>query len=162
MDSSSLRFPSARTAFAVRRGVSSACPEEAITADHRCAELFARYAARGGVSNGDVVALRMRHVHRQPLSMLARWIVDREVICYGWCGTTWLPDFQFDARSSLPHPCVRRVVRELRGVYDDLEIADWFVRDNAFLDDRAPADVIGTRPEAVLDAARADRFISDC
>jgi hypothetical protein len=53
-------------------------------------------------------------------------------------------------------------VRELRGVYDDLEIADWFVRDNAFLDDRAPADVIGTRPQAVLDAARADRFISDC
>jgi hypothetical protein len=71
-----------------------------------------RYGRHGGVSHGEEVALAMRRLHPQPLSMLARWIVGRELICFEWRGATLLPDFQFDASTWLPRPCVRRVVRE--------------------------------------------------
>jgi hypothetical protein len=112
------------------------------------------------VSHGEEVALAMRRLHPQPLSMRARWIVGRELICFERRGATLLPDFQFDASTWLPRPCVRRVVRELRDVCDDVELASWFVSSNAWLEERTPAEAIETQPEAVLDAARADRFIA--
>jgi hypothetical protein len=52
------------------------------------------------------------------------------------------------------------VVRELRDVYDDEELARWFVGDNEALGGRVPADVVATEPDAVLEAARTDRFIA--
>ena len=123
-------------------------------------DLCQRYLVHGGVSDGDTLALRMRQLYRQPLSMLARWIVGREVVCYERGGAVLLPEFQFDAATLLPLPCVRRVVRELRDVYDDEELARWFVGDNASLGGRVPADVVEAEPDAVLQAARADRFVS--
>jgi hypothetical protein len=125
-----------------------------------CVDPCEEYAAHGGVWDGDALALRMRCLHRQPLSMLARWIVGREVVCFERFGATLLPAFQFDAATFLPRPCVRRVVRELRDVYDDEELARWFVSDNGLLDDRVPADVVVAEPDAVLEAARAGRFIA--
>ncbi len=52
------------------------------------------------------------------------------------------------------------VTTELKDVFDDLELADWFIKANAWLGDDAPADRVITDPPAVLEAARADRFIA--
>jgi hypothetical protein len=100
--------------------------------------------------------------HRLPLSLLGRWIVGRELVCRTWRETILLPVFQMDAATWLPRPTVRRAVRELRDVYDDHELALWFVRAHPMLAGCAPAAAIGAEPEAVVEAARADRFLAHC
>jgi hypothetical protein len=122
--------------------------------------LCALYVAHGGVSEDHAIVLRMRRLYCQPLSVLARWIVDREVISFQWRGATLLPDFQFDPSTWQPRPCVGRVVRELLDVYDDLELARWFVNPNVWLDGRLPADVVVSSPDDVFEAAGKDRFVA--
>jgi hypothetical protein len=51
-------------------------------------------------------------------------------------------------------------VRQLRDVQDDLELALWFAAGNASLGGCYPAELIGSDVEAVVDAARIERFIA--
>jgi hypothetical protein len=51
------------------------------------------------------------------------------------------------------------VVAELTAVFDPLELALWLARGNSWLDGRMPVEALGKAPGAVLEAARADRFI---
>lgn len=71
-----------------------------------------------------------------------------------------VPAFQFAGDE--PQPCVgvRAVVAELRGTLADEELACWFARANSWLGGLAPAEMVRCAPDAVLQAARADRFIS--
>ena len=73
---------------------------------------------------------------------------------------TLLPMFQFRWPGPTIKTGVGEVIAELSGVFDDREIADWFVRPNNWLGQRLPAQVLDTQPEAVLQAARADRFVA--
>jgi hypothetical protein len=132
----------------------------AAVVDHRSFAFLADgYACHGGLIDGDSLAGRMRAVHGQPLSTLARWIVAREVVCATRHGATWLPLFQWDLATWAPRPVVRRIVRELRSVLDDEELAVWFIRPNGFLAERPPVARIDEAPDEVLEAARADRFV---
>ena len=125
-----------------------------------CTDLLRAFERFGGVADADTIALRMRRLHNQPVSMVARWIVAREVVCFHDRGITFLPHFEFDAATWLPRPSVRRVVRELRDVYDDLDLARWFVSDNPSLDARPPVALIEGEPDRVLEASHADRFLA--
>ncbi len=71
-----------------------------------------------------------------------------------------VPAFQFV--DGEPQPCagVRAVIAELRGTLADEELACWFARANSWLGGLAPAEMVRCAPDAVLQAARADRFIS--
>jgi hypothetical protein len=96
----------------------------------------------------------------QPISMVARWIVARQIVCISWRSQTLLPLFQFcDGRSSL-RPGLAVVMAELTEVFDDWELALWFARGNSSLGSAAPADRLATHPEDVWQAARTDRFIA--
>jgi len=155
VERSSLRaMPSRREAFQAL-----ASDDAAISAD-ACDVLIEAYAALGGICDGDHLAERMRVLHGQPLSMLARLIVQRELITVERRGSIVVPLFQLDGSTWLPRPAVRRVVRELRDVYNDLELAWWFVQANPLLAGRSPVVEIEFTPEAVLDAARAEHFIA--
>ena len=79
----------------------------------------------------------------QPISMLARWIVDREVLSVHWQSRMMVPLFQFDRASMLPRRPVREVIGELAPVLDDWLLALWFARPNVLLGDVAPVDAIG-------------------
>jgi hypothetical protein len=68
--------------------------------------------------------------------------------------------FQFDMSNMSLRRGLPEVVEELSGVFDDWELASWFVQPNCWLHDAAPVDVIADDPAAVLRAARADRFIA--
>ncbi len=68
--------------------------------------------------------------------------------------------FQFVLPSMTIHPGVGLVVRELSGVFDELELAQWFVTPNSWLAGALPAVLIYVDAEDVLAAARADRFIA--
>jgi len=83
------------------------------------------------------------------------------VISFEWNALRWLPRFQFVGAGLLPDPSVALALEELNAVFDECEVAQWFATRNSSLADRAPVDVIGAQPAAVLEAARGDRFIAD-
>jgi hypothetical protein len=93
------------------------------------------------------------------VAQLARWIVERRLISVEWQGQTWLPWFQFKHLGRLPDPAMQAVLAEWAGVCDDGAAARWFTRANSMLAGRTPIAVFDDDPGAVLQAARADRFV---
>ena len=67
--------------------------------------------------------------------------------------------FQFDLRDLSTKHGPRQVLNELGTAFDGWELAVWFVQPNSWLNDRSPVDLLNTQLSAVLEAARADRFI---
>lgn len=118
------------------------------------------YARNGGLACGDEVARMLRHRSSQPLSQLARWITDRVVISFPWQSRLLVPLFQFERIEMRLRPATVEVVCELVDTLDDWDLAFWFAHPNSWLDDRLPVEVIETDAAAVLQAARADRYVS--
>jgi hypothetical protein len=71
-----------------------------------------------------------------------------------------LPLFQFDPHTMSIRDEVLAVTAELRHVFDEWDIASWFVECNSWLGNRTPVVVVRENPTEVLEAARADRFIA--
>ncbi|MBC7990416.1 MAG: hypothetical protein H7Y19_12650 [Luteimonas sp.] len=113
----------------------------------------------GGILAGDCVAHIMRRGFDQPISTLARWIVNRDVVAFEERGELWVPMFQFNPDLQV-RPGVRKVIEELRGVFDEWELVDWFARPNSSLCGENPASVVLCNERAVLEAAMVDRFIA--
>jgi hypothetical protein len=117
------------------------------------------FRASGGiVSSDEVVSLLLQHTE-QPISQLAHWIVDRDVLSFPWQGHTVLPLFQFDLRTMKPRPPVNAVVHELVPTLSDWEACLWFATPNAWLADATPLVVVARDALAVLDAARGERYL---
>ena len=129
-------------------------------ADARAGEVLETYQRAGGLATGDEVTLLLRRRTSQPISMLARWIVERRVVSFGWRGEYLLPMFQFDRSDMAVSKPVGAVLDAFDGVFDDWDLATWFALPNAWLADRAPVDVLDRAPNAVLQAARTDRFVA--
>lgn len=118
------------------------------------------YGQRGGFVTGDEVAGLMRGHVDQPVSVLARWIVTRQVLGFEWRSQTWIPLFQFNLAEMSVRPDVWHVLRELSSALEDWELAIWFASPNVWLQDAVPLDMIDRDPSAVLHAARTDRFVA--
>ena len=84
---------------------------------------------------------------------------------FDWQHDTWLPMFQFDLTAMTPHPSVAGVLKELAGVFDPWETAQWFASPCLALHGRTPASAVASAvasdTQAVLQAARYDRFVAD-
>lgn len=118
------------------------------------------FSGHGGFVGADELVERFRFVVDQPLSRLARWIASRSAISISWRAQTLIPAFQFTTVGVSIRPSCTDVLQELRDVFDEWELALWFASPNAWLGNAIPVDVLeGSRP-AVLQAARADRFIA--
>jgi len=137
-------------------GASLACRIE----DRQFLRMHRAFAASGGLINGDQVALRMRRHVAQPISALARRVVERSVLNIAWASQTLLPWFQFDASNMSVRPVVRTVIEELVPVFDDWELTLWFAEPNVWLQDARPVDLALCQPDAVVGAARADRYVA--
>lgn len=118
------------------------------------------FRGHGGLASGEDLSLRLRARCDQPISLLARWIVSRTILSVSWRTQTLIPMFQFDPHDMSLRPSVTQVFGELRDVFDDWELALWFAQPNAWLKDASPVDLLVIDPAAVLDAARADRFVA--
>lgn len=90
---------------------------------------------------------------------LANWVAERDVISFEWQSQIWLPLFQFARPDLRPPPELARVLAELTPVCDPWELAAWFVQPNPWLANRTPLDALASDLPAVLDAARAERFV---
>ena len=126
----------------------------------RWRDALADFSATGGVIGGDELARLLRSATDQPISLLAHWIVSREVLNFSIDSENYLPKFQFDFDRMTVRPGVRAVIDELRAPFDDWELAQWFTRTNNWLDGRSPAEALADNPSDVLQAARADRFVA--
>ena len=71
-----------------------------------------------------------------------------------------MPLFQFDLADMSIRPDAAAVLAELVGTLDDWELARWFAEPNAWLRGRMPVEALALDAQAVLDAARADRFVA--
>ena len=118
-------------------------------------------ASGGLLGADDIVALLMERMD-QPISRLAHWIVDREVLGFQWQGRMVLPRFQFDLSTMTPCPSVAAVLRELVPALSDWEICVWFVTPNAWLADASPFEAMASDAAAVVDAARGERYLLRC
>lgn len=101
-------------------------------------------------------ALRSRR--SQPMSAIAHWIVQRDVLSLHRQGCLVLPIFQFSQPDLEPLPIMHLILSELSDVLTEAELPDWFFAPNVWLDGCLPACAIRGRAEAVYQAARADRW----
>ena len=122
------------------------------------ARLRSAFRTSGGVVGSETMTRLLRGRWDQPVSVLARWIVDREVVHFRVDGQIMLPLFQFDLKALTLLPEVSVVLHQLRDAFDDDAIADWFAMPNAWLAGASPAEAIHREAPAVLQAARVDRF----
>lgn len=122
-------------------------------------EMETSFRSQGGMAGSDQVAELLSRRTDQPISKLARWIVDRDVLSVSWRSRLVLPLFQFDLTMMMPRGPVREVIRGLAPVLGDWALALWFARRNDLLRGVAPVDVIVRDPWAVFDAARQERLL---
>jgi hypothetical protein len=115
----------------------------------------------GGLARGHDVASLLASRSGLNIGNLARWIVEDEVVHFDWQCDSWFPMFQFGGPDMTPRPGVSRVLKELRGVFEPWDTAQWFARPCAALAGMTPADAMPLDPEKVWRAARCDRFVVD-
>jgi Protein of unknown function (DUF2384) len=113
----------------------------------------------GIVSSEEITAMLLRRTD-QPLSVLARWIVDHDVLSFKWHSRMMLPLFQFHLDTVTVRQKVTKVIRELVPAMSDWAAALWFAQPNPWLADAAPVDVIESNFFAVYAAARVERFLA--
>lgn len=129
--------------------------------DRQFVAMLDAYRRSGGLARADEVLAMFRRCHGPDTSMLARWIVAREVICFEWQSQSWLPIFQFERLHCNPESSLRSIFIELTCVYNQWDMAVWFARPNQWLGDRSPVDAWPIDLPAVVEAARADRFVAN-
>jgi hypothetical protein len=128
----------------------------------------AAFSSTGGLVSGEDLAELIRHrcevagwlPESQPLSLVARWIASRAVISLESPWGPLFPLFQFDLPTASVVDAMAPLLGELRAVFDDAELALWFVSPNDWLGGARPVSAMHHSLPAVLQAARADRFLA--
>ncbi|MBC7955593.1 MAG: hypothetical protein H7Y33_06965 [Cytophagales bacterium] len=131
-----------------------------VPSDRDFVAMRAGYRATGGIARGDDLARLLEDLQRGDVATLARVIASGDVFGFDWHGSFWVPMFQFELRDLSLKPAARQVQGELASVFDGWTMAVWFAQRNSWLDERKPVDLLDTEFQAVLQAARADRFIA--
>lgn len=152
------------TSFCIHKSLpASASPQRGPARDvpaRTTESVLAVFHAYGGLAPACDVAELLRVRWHQPISRLARWIVNRRVLSVESAGGLYLPLFQFDLAAASVRTDARLVFDTLLPVLDSHEMARWFVEANSWLGDEAPAHVFMLDPQRVMQAARADRFVA--
>jgi hypothetical protein len=134
---------------------------QSICTDRAFVALLDACRPTGGLAPAEELLVSFKHRGGPDVSMLARWIVARQVISFAWHARTWLPLFQFCPRDMTPRRELGPVVAELNAVYDECELATWFATPNLSLAGRSPLNAFDSDALAVVRAARIDRFVAD-
>lgn len=122
-------------------------------------DMLDAYRGSGGLVRADEIVALFDLRGGPGVAALGRWMAEGRIIGFAWASDTWLPLFQFDRADMRPKGGLQRPLAELAPVCDAWELADWFARPNAWLAERAPVGLLDSHPDAVLQAARADRFV---
>jgi hypothetical protein len=126
--------------------------------DVQFTSMLRAFRETGGLMRGDEAAALLKQRNAGDVSSLARWIVTEQVLSFDWRGELWVPLFQFDLADMSIRPGISRIAAELMPAFDGWALANWFATPNTRLQERLPADLLATEADAVMQAARADRF----
>ena len=129
-------------------------------ADRQFLAMRDAYRRSGGLARGEDFARLLEDQRRGDFVSLAKLIAAGEVLAFEWRDARWIPMFQFNLGDLSIKPAPRRVLGELAKTFDGWSLAVWFVEPNSWLSHRRPVDLIEAELPAVLEAARADRFIA--
>ena len=140
---------------------SDPCAAHGADRDQQFVSLLQGFRPSGGLSRAHSVAEWLASRCGQNVGTLARWMVRGEVLHFEWQSDSWLPMFQFHTTATTPHSVVGLVLKELEGVFDPWETAQWFARPSIALGGRMPADAVASDADAVLQVARFDRYLAD-
>lgn len=132
--------------------LSSSTPEDPLTLAQRA------FRPSGGLLTADALAHRLEDAQGQGVRRVARWIVDRTLLCVHLQGCYWVPRFQLCPASWKPHAAVAGVLAELPAPRPEWRWTDWFAEPNDVLGGARPADRWAQAPEEVRQAARLLRF----
>jgi hypothetical protein len=122
--------------------------------------MLTAYRATGGAARGDDLARLLEDCRLGSVASLARLVVSGTVFGFEWRHTFWVPMFQFNLRDLSIKPGPAEVVEALGADFDGWALAAWFARPNSWLNDAMPVDLLESDLPAVLEAARADRFVA--
>ena len=160
---------SAETGHFVNFGVPTPMPERDANdcraaylrqADTEFVQMLNGFRSSGGLARlSEVVSLSERRGGLD-FASLSRSLAHREIICFEWQSEGWLPLFQFDPLDMTIRSQIKPVVAELSCIYGPWDLAFWFSQPNPWLACRTPADSLLSDLPTVLQAARADRFVS--
>lgn len=117
------------------------------------------YGQSGGLVRESVLSRLLGESHQGDDTWLACLIRSGSVFAFTWRGNVWVAMFQFDPSDLSVRPGMRRVLEEFAGAFDGWALAEWFATSNSWLGYRRPAEMLGKDLPALLNAARADRFI---
>lgn len=131
-----------------------------VATDQEFSAMRSAYQASGGTACGDDLAHLLLERQRGDFASLARLIVAGRVFGFEWQHTFWIPMFQFELRDLSVKPGPQQVMAELATEFDGWTLALWFAQPNAGLNGRRSVDLPDSNLKAVIDAARADRFIA--
>lgn len=137
----------------------SPTPVDFSPGDNGFIALCKAYRASGGVARGTDLAHWMAGRGEGDSRALVVQIVGHQAFSFDWCNSFWVPMFQLSPLQPAWRDGTRQVLAELGTVLDGWQLAAWFVRSNAWLDDQRPLDLLADDAARVLAAARADRFV---
>jgi hypothetical protein len=89
---------------------------------------------------------------------LDQWVADGRILSVRHEGVDYFAGFALvPAEGYRPFPAVSDVIRVLGPIFNresSWGLASWFIGLNSFLDDQRPADLLGSDPEWVVEAAQ--------
>jgi hypothetical protein len=118
------------------------------------------YEDAGGIARADHIGRLLADHGPGAFISMAQLLADGEVFGFKWDGSLWLPMFQFVPTDLRIKAAPRQIRAELGAEFDGWEVATWFVEANVWLGKRRPLDLLESHLAAVLQAARADRFVA--
>jgi hypothetical protein len=124
------------------------------------AALRAAYRATGGLASRDDLDRLLQDCRFGDPVSLADRLDAGEIFGFDWRHRMWIPMFQFDLRDLSVKPGPQQVRVELSGEFHGWTLAAWFAQPNAWLNHRRPVELLSSDLPAVLEAARADRFVA--
>jgi hypothetical protein len=136
------------------RDLADACSESEFDAMREA------YRLSGGLASGDDLARLLEDRHCGDFVSLARLIVSGQVFGFDWQDTFWVPMFQLELGDLTFKSGPRQVRLELAPQFAGWALAVWFVQPNCWLGNARPVDQLDSNLPAVLEAARADRYIA--
>ncbi|TDP71078.1 hypothetical protein [Roseateles toxinivorans] len=122
--------------------------------------LQAAFRATGGTARADDLARLLEYRRSADGATLPELMAEGAVFGFRWRHCLWIPMFQFDLADLSIKRGPHAVLEELSNDFDGWTRAAWFARPTAWLQGRRPVDLLESNLNAVLGAARADRFIA--
>ena len=129
--------------------------------DQQFVQMLDIFRPSGGLASIPELRHALQAVGGAQHNALDGWIRARSVICFEWQTRSWLPWFQFNRKTLVPHAPLQRVLAELNAVHEPWDVACWFAQANPSLQGHAPVDCLLSDLRGVLHAACVDSVIAN-